>query len=271
MRNSAACILQPLSGSADDCEPAISGSGYVDPANLFGGRAEGFQYVVDAAQLVRVVLATSSGSLQVALSTAGFTGAFDTGHISFIGQSLGAINGSLFLAVDPAPTGGNVLNVGGGHIFEILSDSPTFHGLVDGFLMQLNITRGTTDYNQLVQTARWALDPVDPFSAARLIRRAPAFSYVSGTTNAAKLAIVQQAGMDMVILPQYEAALAASLSGTAAVDANGHALGQNTAGNFFSTYFPNADHNNLLEPSSSMLPQATTYLISQGATLPAAP
>jgi hypothetical protein len=270
-RNPGACVLAAFSGDmTNDCEPAASGNGYVDPANLFGGRAGGFQYVADAAQLVRVLSATGANSLQAKLTAAGLSGALDPGHISFFGHSLGSINGSLFLAVDPAPGGGNVLSVGGGHVFEIISDGD-FHVLVDGLLKQLGIMRGTSAYSQLVQTARWALDPVDPFSAARLIRRAPAFSYVFGTTNAPKLAIVQQAGMDTVVLPQYEAALNESLWGMAGLDA-GHNLGANAAGSFVSTYFPAANHGTVLSamPSASMRVQADTYLLSGGVTLPAA-
>ena len=270
--NPLACVLAAFSGDmVNDCEPAASGNGYVDPANLFGGRAGGYQYVVDAAQLVRVVSATGGNSLQARLAAAGLAGSLDPSKLSFLGHSLGAINGAIFLATDPSINGANVLSVGGGHLFEILADG-AFHPAVDQLLMQLGIMRGTAAYAQLVQTTRWVLDPTDPFSVGRLIRRAPSFSYVVGAANPPKLAIVQEAGMDTVVPPQYEEALSMSIWGPSGVDANGHAQGANAAGTFVSTYFSDAVHTTLLSamPSPSMRIQATTYVLSGGATLPVA-
>lgn len=270
--NPLACVLAAFSGdTADDCEPAASGNGYVDPANLFGGRAGGFQYVTDAAQLVRVVSATGGNSLQARLAAAGFAGSIDPTKLSFLGISLGSINGAVFLATDPSVNGANTLSVGGGHVFEILSDGD-FHPAIDALLMQLGIMRGTAAYAQLVGTARWVLDPTDPFTVGRLIRRAPSFSYVTGAANPPKLAIVQEAGMDTVVPPEFEAALSMSIWGASGVDAAGHAQGANAAGTFVSTYFPDAVHTTLLTamPSPSMRIQAVTYVLSGGATLPVA-
>jgi hypothetical protein len=270
--NPLACVLAAFSGdTADDCEPAASGNGYVDPSNLFGGRAGGYQYVVDAAQLVRVVSATGGNSLQASLAAAGFAGSIDPTHLSFLGISLGSINGAVFLATDPSINGANTLSVGGGHLFEILSDGD-FHPAIDQLLMALGITRGTAAYAQLVQTADWVLDPTDPFTVGRLIRRAPSFSYVTGAANPPKLAIVQEAGLDTVVPPEFEAALSQSIWGASGVDAAGHAQGANAAGTFVSTYFPDAVHTTLLTamPSPSMRIQAVTYVLSGGAMLPVA-
>jgi hypothetical protein len=269
--NPSACILAAFTNDmVNDCEPLISGNGYVDPQNLFGGRAEGWQYVTDAAQLVRVLTAMGGNSLQARLASASLANAINPGLISFLGHSLGAVNGTLFLAADPAPIGGNVLSVGGGHLFEIIADGD-FHKLVDGFITQLGITRGTSDYAKLVNTARWVLDPVDPFAAARYVHRFPLTSYVFNMPNTPKLAIVQEAGMDTTIPPQYEAALSLSLWGKSGLDSNGHNQGADRAGDFVSTYFPDANHLTLLtgSPSPTMRVQATTYILSGGVTLPA--
>jgi hypothetical protein len=131
--------------------------------------------------------------------------------------------------------------------------------------------RGTPEYAQLVQTARWVLDPVDPFSVARFIRRTPALSYLTMTRNAPKNAIVQEAGMDTVIPPQFEAALSSQLLPMGGVDAAGHAQGRRSDGTLVSTYFANATHGTLLTamPSPSMRVQAVTYVLTGGDTLPA--
>jgi pimeloyl-ACP methyl ester carboxylesterase len=269
--NPFSCVLAAFSGdNAADCKPAASGNGVLDPSNLFGGRIGGYQYVVDAAQLERVLAATGGNSLQQQLATAAVTPALDPTHVRFIGQSLGGIDGTVFLATDPGPGDGNVLSVAGGHLFELLADG-AFKDVIDQFLMAQNIMRGTPAYAQLVATARWVLDPVDPWSVARMINRAPSFSYVTGTPNAPKLTIVQEAGMDTVIPPQYEAAVSSQLWWPMGVDAAGHAQGKRADGTFVSTYFPDATHGTLLSamPSAAMRTQAVTYVLSAGAALPA--
>ncbi len=268
----AACILAAFSGNTmNDCKPAASGQGYVDASNLFGARSGGWQYVVDGAQVLRVVRATGGHSLAATLAGAGLANAIDPSRVSFIGQSLGGIDGSLLLAADPTLVGAHVLNVAGGHLFEIFADSPTLHGVVDTLLMQLGITRGTPAYAQLVQTARWVLDPIDPFSTARFIRRAPALSYLTMMRNAPKLAIVQEAGMDTVIPPANEAALSSEIWFPMGLDAAGHAQGANAHGAFVSTFFADAVHGTLLTamPSPAMRVQAVTYVLSAGDALPA--
>jgi hypothetical protein len=264
-----ACVLAAFSGDrAADCAPAASGNGAIDPSSLLGGRAGGFQYVVDAAQLIRVLAARGTGSLAARLGDAGL--AVDAASLSFIGHSLGAIHGALLFATDPSIAGAGVLSVGGGHIFEILADG-VLRDPVDQLLASLHIARGSPAYAQLVQTARWALDPVDPWSVARFIVRAPSFSYVTGTANPPKLAIVQEAGDDHVILPAYEAALSSELWWPSGVDSDGRAQGRRRDGSLVSTFFADATHTTLLSamPSAAMRVQAVTYVLSDGAELPA--
>ena len=265
-----ACILAAFSGDTmNDCKPAASGKGYIDPANLFGARSTGWQYVVDGAQLLRVLRATGGASLQQKLADGGLTAALDPTRVSFLGQSLGSIDGTLLLATDPTLVGAHVLGVGGGHLFEILADG-AFHEAIDQYLMANGIMRGTPAYAELVQTARWVLDPIDPWSTARFIARAPSLSYLTMARNAAKLAIVQEAGLDKVIPPQYEAALSSQLWWPMGVDAAGHTQGKRADGAFVSTFFADATHGTLLTamPSPSMRVQAVTYVLTGGATLP---
>jgi hypothetical protein len=269
-----ACVLAAFSGDmATDCAPAASGNGVLDPANLFGGRAGGFQYVVDAAQLIRVLAARGDGSLAQRLTDAGLAGALDPTRLSFLGQSLGAIDGTLLLATDPAIGGASVLTVAGGHLFEILSDG-AFKSAIDQMLASLQITRGSPEYFQLVQLARWALDPVDPWSVARFIQRAPSLSYLTRARNPPKLAIVEEAGRDAVVPPVYQAALSAELWWPLGVDGAGHAQGRGSDGVFVSTFFADATHVTLLtaSPSPSLRVQAVTYVLTDAAKLlPAAP
>ena len=256
-----ACDLAAVSGDPSDCRPTISGQGYISPSNLFTGRSNGGQYIVDAAQLLRVLSDTTNAS-GLAKTLAGeavpVTPLLDPTKLGFLGQSLGAINGSLYVSAAPEPKVA-VLNVGGGHIFDILSTSPAFSPLIDQYLTSIGVMRGTAAYAQVNATADWVLDPADPWSVAPSLRDKPV--------------IVQEAGMDMVILPEFEAALAHAIFGADGLDAAGHAQGrQSSNGALVSTYFPMASHSELLKPTAtgiSMVTQAVGFLVSLGALLPA--
>jgi hypothetical protein len=256
-----ACDLAAVTADTSDCRPTISGQNYVNPSNLFFGRTNGQQYIVDAAQLVRILGdTTNANSLagKLAAQTIPVVPTVDVGKLGFLGQSLGAIDGSVFLSAAPEPRVG-VLNVGGGHVFDILSTSPAFSALIDQYLASIGVMRGTAAYAQLDATAAWVLDPADPWSVAPTLRQKPV--------------IVQEAGMDMVILPVFEEALAQSIFGAMGLDAAHHAQGrQSSNGAFVSTYFPTASHGDLLSASPvgvAMVTQALGFLTSFGALLPA--
>jgi hypothetical protein len=258
--NPLACDLAAISGDPTDCKPTTSGQGYVSPANLFTGRSNGQQYIVDASQLLHVISdMTNANGLagKLAAQTTPVTPTVDPTKLGFLGQSLGGINGAVFIAAGNQPKVG-VLNVTGGHVFDILSASPAFMPLIDQFLMSIGVMRGTAAYAQINATADWVLDPADPWSVAPGLRSTPV--------------IVQEAGMDMVILPQFEAALAHAIFGAKGLDAAGHAQGQTTSGTLVSTFFPQATHGEILLPTAtghSMVVQAVTFLVSGGMTLPA--
>ncbi|MDB4965124.1 MAG: Lipase-like protein [Myxococcales bacterium] len=257
--NPLACDLAALSGDTmNDCKPAISGQNYVDASNLFSGRANGYQYVVDTSQLIRVLSDTTNPNglaAKLAAATVPVTPTIDVTKIGFLGQSLGAIDGAVFLAADARPKVG-VLNVGGGHVFEIISDG-AFHSLVDQYLMSIGVMRGTPAYAQIVATARWVLDPTDPFSVAPFLRSRPIIN--------------QEAGMDTVIPPVYEEALAQAIWGPMGLDAMHHARGALAdRTTFFSVYYPAATHSSLLTgtpapDATNMQADAFGYLLSFGA------
>ncbi|MCU1280990.1 MAG: putative lipoprotein [bacterium] len=256
-----ACDLAAVTADTNDCRPTISGQNYVNPSNLFTGRSNGQQYIVDAAQLVRILGdATNANGLAAKLAgqTIPVTPTIDVAKLGFLGQSLGAIDGALFVAAAPEPRVG-VLNVGGGHLFDLLSASPAFMPLIDQFLASIGVARGTAAYAQLAATAAWVLDPADPWSVAPSLRPKPV--------------IVQEAGMDMVILPPFEEALAQAIFGASGLDAAHHAQGrQSSNGALVSTYFPTAAHGELLSGSPvgvAMVTQAIGFLASFGALLPA--
>jgi hypothetical protein len=253
-QNPRACSLQPLSGDPLDCNPIASGNTFVNPADLFLTRANGQWYVLDAAQLVRVI---RGSSLNAQLATAGFT--LDSTRIAFLGYSLGAIGGTLWGAVDPAaqPV---VLNAGGAHLFDALA-SGAFAPVVDQYLESIGVQRGTPAFAELAATARWVLDGIDPFSVGRRLGQS-------------RPVILQETGMDTVLPPPFQEELGLTLFGPTGLDAMHHLLGRQNDGTVASTYFPAANHGTLLsgmppEESVPMRTQAVTFITSGGATLPA--
>ena len=255
-----ACDIAAVSGDTSDCKPAISGQGYIDVKNVFSWRDNGQQYIVDAAQLLRVLSDTTNASglaAQLAAQTPlAVTPTLDSTKVGLLGMSLGGFDGSLFLAASPRPSVG-VLNVTGGRMFDILATSPAFSPVLDQFLQALGVQKGTAEYAQVAATVTWALDAADPWSVAPGLRDKPV--------------IVQEAGMDMTIPPPTEEALALAIFGPMGVDAMHHAQGKKNDGTFVSTYFPTASHSELLTGSATGLAevaQAIGFLISFGGALP---
>jgi hypothetical protein len=263
-----ACALEPLSGDPLDCNPASSGNGFIDPADLFRTRSNGQQFVLDAAQAVRVLRATGAGSLGAQLP-----GAIDGGRIVYLGHSLGAMEGVLFNAVDPTP-GVAVFNAAAGKDFDVLA-AGSFAPLLDQYLASIGVQRGTPAYAQLDATATWVLDAVDPVVLARFVQRMPTTSYLTGKPNPSKPVLQQETGLDMVLPPPFQEALGLQLFGPMGLDANHHLQSRRTDGTFVSSYFPTATHGTLIsaQPMSEGVPmrvQATTFIAAGGAVLPAA-
>jgi hypothetical protein len=229
--------------------------------------------VVDAAQLVRVLQSPSASGLVAQLAAEPGAYDVDSAQITFLGHSVGAIGGTLFLSVDPTPKAA-VLNAGGAHNFDALA-SGAFAPVVDQYLASIGVMRGTPQFAQIDATARWVLDPVDPFSVARFVRRTPLTSYLTGIPNAPKPVILQTPGMDMVIPPPFQADLALALFGPSGLDAMGHVQSMQNDGTFVSTFFPDAVHATIIsgQPLSEGVPmriQAATFIATGGATLPTA-
>lgn len=237
-----ACALLPLSSDPRDCRPMASGAAFVDTRDLFRTRTNGQQYVVDAAQLVRVLRdAENSAGLPAQLAALPEPLVLDPSRVAFLGYSLGAIAGTLLLAASPV-VGPAVLTVGGGHLFDILATGD-LRGLVDEYLGAIGVARDTPAFQELRATATWVLDPIDPFAVAQFVRRRPL------PMLAPKAVIVQRAGQDTVIPTPFQETLAVELLG--APDP--------------ATFFPDATHATFisLQPpatAAAMRTQAVTFI-----------
>ncbi|HSE11944.1 MAG TPA: hypothetical protein VLB69_04845, partial [Rudaea sp.] len=103
------------------------------------------------------------------VSLDGHTLAFDGARVAFIGQSLGAIEGTTFMAVAQSPNTfiqNAVLNVPGGGIVGLLLGSPTFGPILGAGLAQAGVLPGTPAFGQFVVAAQTVIDSSDPINFA---------------------------------------------------------------------------------------------------------
>ncbi|MDW8480146.1 MAG: Ig-like domain-containing protein [Xanthomonadales bacterium] len=90
-------------------------------------------------------------------------GDFDGARVAFVGQSLGAMVGTPFLALEPTVTVG-VLNVPGGGIARLLDGSPTFGPRIRAGLQGAGIQPGTPDFDRFMVAAQTVVDSADPIN-----------------------------------------------------------------------------------------------------------
>jgi len=89
----------------------------------------------------------------------------DESRIAFVGQSLGSIVGTVFLANDPNVDVG-LLSVPGGGIARLLDGSPTFGPRIRAGLAAAGVTPGTPTYDSFMVAAQTAVDSGDPINFA---------------------------------------------------------------------------------------------------------
>jgi hypothetical protein len=150
--------------------PAVSGSlPYLLSANFFRTRDTFRQDVIDESQLVRAIAFAPSGAPPTGHSVFDHMVArgviIDPATIYYTGQSLGAIHGTLDVATNPRISKA-VLNVGGGTLVDIFTNSPAFAPAVNQLLAQVGIQRGTAQFLQFLVVAKTVLDPADPVNFA---------------------------------------------------------------------------------------------------------
>ncbi len=87
----------------------------------------------------------------------------DTGHIRFVGHSLGAITGATFLGIEDNVTSAT-LGMGGGGLAKLADESPTIGPPIIAGLAALGIIKGTPDYELFLVLAQTVLDSGDPIN-----------------------------------------------------------------------------------------------------------
>ncbi len=259
--DSSLCMTHNVSGKpVRECDPVATGSAFINLSNLFAIRDNLRQHVLDLSQVQRVL---AGPELANTLAQKGFK--IDGTQTAYLGQSLGGIEGTLFMAATAAPTTA-VLNVPGGHLADLIANSPTFGSLLTPLLQANGLTPGTRPYFFLLNTLRWIMDPADPANFGKYLT-----GYLA-LAGAPKTVIVQEAGDDMVIGNPYTEALAREIG--LPLDMAGHVEGEQADYTKVSTFFPGAPHGFLFEypPGTGTVSgqqQAVGFITSAGATLTA--
>ena len=134
-------------------------------------------------------------SLQAKMTTAGKS-LSAAGATQFVGQSLGSIVGSYFLAGNSSQTGGSnmkgLLSVPGSRLAFILKDSPAFAATVNGGLAAAGVPTGSAAFYQFFALAQAVADPIDPASMGTPLSGATTSRFINRL-------LVQEAVGDTVI------------------------------------------------------------------------
>ncbi|VAW37949.1 hypothetical protein MNBD_GAMMA01-481, partial [hydrothermal vent metagenome] len=178
---------------------------------------------------------------------------FDGSRIAFVGHSLGAITGTMFLAIEETVTTG-VLSVGGGGIARLLDGSPAFGPRIRAGLAAAGLVAGTPEYSRYMVVAQTVIDAGDPLN----------FAPITGAMN--NILFHEVLG-DQVITNTVPGA---PLSGTEPLMA---AMGlptissttSNPAGLDGAVRFTEGDHGSILNPTASVA--ATVEMQTQMASM----
>lgn len=133
-----------------------SGSYFINLKSLLTSRDNVRQAVADL-----LVLAKAIPSAHYSASATDFDGA----RISFVGQSLGGIIGTVFMGLQPN-TPVALLNVPGGGIARLLEYSPRFGPVIRAGLAQVGLTPGTPSYDSFFGATQTVIDSGDPVNWA---------------------------------------------------------------------------------------------------------
>lgn len=142
--------------------PLANAWNFLNLTNLFATRDNFRHFVVDTAQLSRVL---ATDSINARLSAAG-AGTLNAAQVEYVGQSLGGLQGTLAASVNDR-IHRVALNVAGGGLVDVLLTAtyPTFVANRQGFnnlLASAGRPVGTPAYDEFITLARTILDPADP-------------------------------------------------------------------------------------------------------------
>ncbi len=197
----------------------------------------------------------------------GGTNAFDTSKVFFVGHSLGGIIGTVYLGADTAGaslTGhapkivAATLAAPGGHIAELLRNSPSFEPIIDAGLAQQGLVKDSQAYFDFYSEAQAVVEDGDPANYAAIAAAGHPIhmmEVVGGFSGAA-----DTCNLPDQVVPNSATDLLSSTMGLVQVDTT-------TPGSKFIVRFLTGDHGSILDPSvPSNCPSNATTQGLYGAT-----
>lgn len=182
-----------------------TGAAFIDVESLVDTRDHFRQAVVDLGALSRSI---RLGDWETAT---GFQ--LDGSRLHYMGQSLGGILGGLYAPLDPAMER-VVLNVPGGNMVTMFTESALFSLHIEAFFERHEIVPGSPDHGRFLNIAHWVVDGVDPINVARNLVDEP---IPGAPMPAGRDAIIQMATLDFII-PNVATGMLAEEAGVPKVD-----------------------------------------------------
>ena len=169
---------------------------------------------------------------------------FDSSSVFYVGHSLGGIVGTTFLGADtetgaPKIVAATLANPGG-HIAELLRNSPEFEPIIDGQLAANGLVKGSQSYYDFYSQAQAVVEDGDPANYAALaVAGHPIhmLEVVGGLNGAA-----DTCNLTDQVVPNISTDLLGSLMGLTQVNTS-------SAGSKFIVRFLAGDHGSILDPS----------------------
>jgi pimeloyl-ACP methyl ester carboxylesterase len=141
-----------ITAAVSDTVTDSSGSHFINLTNLLNTRDNVRQAVAD-------LFALTAAIPSIDVDTGGAD--FDASNIRFIGHSLGAMVGTVFLALEPNVDDA-VLAFGGASLPKILDGSASFGPVISAGLAVNAVIKGTADYESFLGAAQTVVDSADP-------------------------------------------------------------------------------------------------------------
>ncbi len=243
-----------------------SGKHFINLSNLLNTRDNVRQAVSDLFVLVDAI---NEGAITDGTNT------MDASKIYFLGHSLGAMVGTVFVALEPNVKA-SAFAFGGASLPKILDGSATFGPIIASGLAAKGVSKGTADYEAFIGAAQTVVDSGDPANfatAAAAGRGILFFEIVGGDSSPSDLVVpnrVPDGNDTSATVPAPLAGTDPQLGLMGLTHVNTSQTGVNLK---LVTKFNSGSHASLLDPTDSVAvmteiqKQAAKFLVTNGADL----
>lgn len=145
--------------------PTATGATFTDVESLSATRDHFRQAVIDLSAQIRLIRGLDWTKVTGTIG-------LDGDELHWVGISLGGIIGASMAGIDPYLQR-QLLNVPGAGLVQLMTESLTFSAQLQQSLDKKGIKKGTPEYDQFLNAAKWTVDEVDPINLSAFARRRP--------------------------------------------------------------------------------------------------